>query len=364
MKNLKISRILIITLLLSFCVYSQKTFSQENDNKIKVKIIKYKNGKKVTIDTTISEGFVFDKTKIFDDIDINFDFDFNKDSSFIFQSFDMTNLSDKIGKLKHFMYCFKDSSFNINMDSLKTKLNSLDIKFEDLDKLKSIGSIYFGNKSGLKTFNFNDSSFHLKFDSLKKHLNFKFEDFDKLKNLSPLKYGNIIILSDDDKKEYVYKSFKGDKGIKVIISNDGSHKNLKMFTISGEDILLDSNSEGTITIICDKMVFSDPDEKDIEKLREKGISAGEDKNELDVKGFVCYPNPSIGKLKIRFSLKEKGKTTIRIFDMDEKVIYKEKLNNFSGKYEKEIDLSGNKPGIYFIKLSQGKNIIVKKIVLK
>ncbi len=353
MKNLRIRRISLIIMLLSFFIYSQNTFAQEDDKKVRVKIVKYKNGKKVTIDTVISEGFVFDKTKILDNVDFDFDFKFDKDSMFSIHSINLDNLGKKIGDLKSYKSFFNDSLICTSLDSMKAKLKHLNIDLKNLDKIKT-----------LSTFKFNDSDIHIKLDSINEHIKFDLKDLDKLKNLNPLKHGNIIITSDDDEKVYVYKSLKGNKGMKVIIKDDGKNKKINMFTISGEDIIIDGDTEGTITIICDKMVFSDLDKEDIEGLKDKGISVESGNNELDAGNFVCYPNPTLGKLKIRFELQDKEKTMIRIFDMNEKVVHKEKLNNFSGKYEKEIDLSGNKPGVYFIKVTQGNKMIVKKIILK
>ena len=77
-----------------------------------------------------------------------------------------------------------------------------------------------------------------------------------------------------------------------------------------------------------------------------------------------YPNPSNGKFNLSFNLPEKQDTEITILNVEGKVVYKEKLNQFSGNYDKEIDISKNAKGVYFVKVDQGKHAQVKKIILE
>ncbi|MBA2610637.1 MAG: T9SS type A sorting domain-containing protein [Bacteroidetes bacterium] len=44
-------------------------------------------------------------------------------------------------------------------------------------------------------------------------------------------------------------------------------------------------------------------------------------------------------------------------------MYSEKLTNFIGAYDKEIDISKNPKGVYFVRIEQGKHAQVKKVVL-
>jgi len=77
-----------------------------------------------------------------------------------------------------------------------------------------------------------------------------------------------------------------------------------------------------------------------------------------------YPNPASQKTTIEFSLTVKEKVRLTLYDCPGKqirtLIDEERM---PGKYRKEIDITGLKPGIYFYSLStQGENIS-KQLVL-
>jgi hypothetical protein len=75
-----------------------------------------------------------------------------------------------------------------------------------------------------------------------------------------------------------------------------------------------------------------------------------------------YPNPANGKFNLAFDLPTKGDTEINIMSIEGKSVYSEKLPAFSGHYDKEIDISQNPKGTYFVKITQGDHTQVKKIV--
>lgn len=81
--------------------------------------------------------------------------------------------------------------------------------------------------------------------------------------------------------------------------------------------------------------------------------------EMDV-----YPNPNDGTFKIRYESNENKKTTITVNDATGKQVFQEKLGKFSGKYEKELDLSEFGPGMYTITIQNGDNKEVNKVMIK
>lgn len=87
-------------------------------------------------------------------------------------------------------------------------------------------------------------------------------------------------------------------------------------------------------------------------------------NKLSVNDMNFYPNPGNGKFNLSFKLEEKGNTQITILNVEGKVIYTEKLNDFSGVYDKEIDISKNPKGVYFVRVEQGAHSQLKKIILE
>lgn len=87
-------------------------------------------------------------------------------------------------------------------------------------------------------------------------------------------------------------------------------------------------------------------------------------NKLSADNMNFYPNPSNGKFNLSFDLKQKGNTEITILNIEGKKIYSEKLGDFSGSYNKEIDISKNPKGVYFVRIEQGSHSQLKKIVLE
>jgi len=84
------------------------------------------------------------------------------------------------------------------------------------------------------------------------------------------------------------------------------------------------------------------------------INAIVDKNKVEI-----YPNPSSGNIKVSFSKTPETGTKISIFDSTGKIILKTLTEN----KEATLNLKGNTPGIYFIRIEQ-KNPQIFKIVLE
>jgi len=75
--------------------------------------------------------------------------------------------------------------------------------------------------------------------------------------------------------------------------------------------------------------------------------------------FDIYPNPSNGKIHVNFN-ENINNIQLVVTDVRGKVIVNKKIN----QNENMIDLSGNKPGIYFIRVNNKDNVYTGKIILK
>jgi hypothetical protein len=111
-------------------------------------------------------------------------------------------------------------------------------------------------------------------------------------------------------------------------------------------------------IVMLKMDIKDASPEDVKRL-----GAGTPDNKVEMDNMKLYPNPNDGKFNLNFNLKNKGDAEVTVYDLQGKQVYNEKLPNFSGEYNKPIDLSSNEKGIYFVKIQQGKHTQVKKISL-
>ena len=85
-------------------------------------------------------------------------------------------------------------------------------------------------------------------------------------------------------------------------------------------------------------------------------------NTLNIEGLDAYPNPTYGDVKLDFQA-EAIPTTVRVVDIQGRVIFQETLNNFDGKYNRDLDLSDGTPGVLSINITQGGKVFTKNIVL-
>lgn len=151
------------------------------------------------------------------------------------------------------------------------------------------------------------------------------------------------------KEAGVDEKTKGTK--KIVIINDEKETNS------------DNKNEKHITktIVMKRIDITNADENDMKRI---GKNVGTNDGKLSIENMNFYPNPNTGKFNLSFTLPEKGDAEINILNIDGKNVYNEKLTNFSGNYDKEIDISKNAKGVYFVKVEQGKHTQVKKIVLE
>ena len=191
-----------------------------------------------------------------------------------------------------------------------------------------------------------------------------------------------------------HKSAKGGKMHKVIVMDENGKETkseVKVFSGEGQDAEIekalkeagvDSNTKGVKKmIIVDEDTAPDKDGKNqktttkivIIKMDITDVSADDKKrlssqignadNKLEMDNMKMYPNPNDGKFNLNFNLKNKADAEVTVYDMQGKQVYSEKLPNFSGDYNKAIDISSNTKGVYFVKIQQGKHSQVKKIVM-
>lgn len=86
-------------------------------------------------------------------------------------------------------------------------------------------------------------------------------------------------------------------------------------------------------------------------------------NTLELNEYQAFPNPTYGQFNLRFSA-EPVPTTVRVIDVNGKVVYKQVINQFDGIYNDQINLSSKAvPGTLFLQIMQGEKVVSKKMVL-
>ena len=85
-------------------------------------------------------------------------------------------------------------------------------------------------------------------------------------------------------------------------------------------------------------------------------------NQLELGEFTAFPNPTVGKLNVRFQA-EALPTVVTVTDLNGKLVYREEVENFDGFYSKELDVSGGAPGTLMLTVTQEGKAQSKPIIL-
>jgi hypothetical protein len=85
--------------------------------------------------------------------------------------------------------------------------------------------------------------------------------------------------------------------------------------------------------------------------------------DLRLEDYQLSPNPSTGMINLHFR-GEREALDVRIMDMNGKIVFQEQQPQFSGLFQKDINLKGQAQGIYILQVRQGGKAFTEKIVLQ
>ena len=77
-----------------------------------------------------------------------------------------------------------------------------------------------------------------------------------------------------------------------------------------------------------------------------------------------YPNPNDGKFSLKFHVDQPCDLSVKVYNSQGKEVYAEKMKDFSGDYDNQLNLSGKAKGNYILKISEGKKTISEKFVIE
>ncbi len=83
---------------------------------------------------------------------------------------------------------------------------------------------------------------------------------------------------------------------------------------------------------------------------------------LNLNTIEIFPNPTDGKITVKFAIDNQEATKIELIDVAGKVIFAEINPDFDGSYSKEIDLTGSPEGVYILSISQNNKAFTEKII--
>jgi hypothetical protein len=332
--NLKILAISAMAVIIIFAIFSfaapvKKIFTSTKDKKdsIHIKIVKEINGKKTVTDTIIYMDDIKDIDALINSkeefMKKEFDITLNMDSIMTIVNKCLVNLPDMDSIMKVVAINCKDLP---DMDSYETIIHQGMVNMPDMDSIMML--VETGMKECPKTIRI------IKTDSLNPCCAIFIDD----KEIKDHPGGTKIVK--DDNKTIIKKCDKGDGNI-IVKEIDGK------------------NCKNTHTITC-KVIIEDASEKDKNVLKE----TGDTKEGLKVDKLSFFPNPGTGRFKLSFTTETKGKTEVSIFDANGKEVYKEVITDFNGNYSKEIDISQNPKGAYFLLVKQGKKSMTKKLIVQ
>jgi hypothetical protein len=75
------------------------------------------------------------------------------------------------------------------------------------------------------------------------------------------------------------------------------------------------------------------------------------------------PNPTTEKFMLTYSNAAVNSISIAITNIAGQEVYSEQVEQFNGSYKKEINLTGNANGVYFIKIMAGETAYMHKLIL-
>jgi TonB family protein len=85
--------------------------------------------------------------------------------------------------------------------------------------------------------------------------------------------------------------------------------------------------------------------------------------ELKFKSYFLAPNPSQGEFELRFQAAEKP-TSVQVTNLDGQVIIEQQLNGFNGSYNETLNLSRQPKGIYILRIIQGEQQYVERLLVQ
>ena len=83
-----------------------------------------------------------------------------------------------------------------------------------------------------------------------------------------------------------------------------------------------------------------------------------------IKNLDIYPNPSRDIFNIRFISEKIQDLSVRVINIMGELVYQEKVNQFIGEYTKQIDLTDNSKGVYFLEITTDNNVVNRKIIIQ
>jgi hypothetical protein len=405
MKTMKLQKMNLLLCAAMVCLFLIPSFvtAQEKDKTMHIKKVKVENGKETVIDTIIQLSDL-EQLKVLEDLGIKLDEELksleNLDVEVFVsegekgeESFNVMIKSDGEDQVENFIFISEDGE----MEELKVAGNKYFYTTKtDSEEMES--TIEVLNEEDLNWSTDMEMDVEVEdLDNGNKKVTIKKEDGETMEHILDQGKGVYMIdadgkltkLEDEDHIEWNAKG-NNDRILITVGEDDGNimvirnkNETIDMVDPYGKQRVMVKESEGSdekevhvrvmkknegnkSIVIRTKVIMEKLSEQEVQTLKDAGVDvegeAGSEKLEMDDLKF--HPNPNDGKFNLSFETPENGNTEIKIFDVNGKEVYSEKIENFNGRYENMIDISGNKQGTYFLHIRQDNKVSTRKIVLE
>ncbi|HMG16889.1 MAG TPA: PDZ domain-containing protein [Saprospiraceae bacterium] len=159
----------------------------------------------------------------------------------------------------------------------------------------------------------------------------------------------------DKVEELVEKIQSYDPGeeVKVQLVRDGKKKTV--------DVVLGRQKSGS------GLGYSDPETRKkktyVFNRNKNDNNLFTDAGELKLENLDIFPNPSDGKVNVRFHSPSKSDAIVKVVDVTGKVLYTEDIHPFSGDYNKTLELNNTKNGVYVLRIEQDGKLTSEKLIM-
>lgn len=81
------------------------------------------------------------------------------------------------------------------------------------------------------------------------------------------------------------------------------------------------------------------------------------------KNVKLYPNPTTGILMVEYKMSDSRSLQVRMLNVQGQTVFSENQEQFSGVYNKQLNLASFTKGVYFIQFITEKNVVTRKLIL-
>ncbi|EJF10237.1 T9SS type A sorting domain-containing protein [Pontibacter sp. BAB1700] len=200
---------------------------------------------------------------------------------------------------------------------------------------------------------------------------FRMLDGERLKDINPKEIERIVVhaMPSHVRIDSLMKLHEN-LNIKVIVKDGDKkvyriHEDGREEEVTGEEVGLHFARPGRAIFLVHKARVEDVTKADKEQLKASGAPVEmKSREELKIEEINFHPNPNNGRFKLKFALKNKGTTVVRVMDDKGQEVFVDTIEKLEGVYEREIDLTPFGRGLYFLQVAQGGRYHTKKVLVQ